>query len=162
MDFESLTCDNQLPICLKIWTLRCICRRFGRQNCIWRQTWFIRFKQQRAVLPGDELLDNVWLRNRAVFTAWHRPVVWSSSKVTRTHANGREHVVRWARAKDHTPCDIQMNATYDRQSRCHKRRFAVSQACLLISVELLRVIFTVYAKQTRVISKVISIGLIVN
>lgn len=77
-------------------------------------------------------------------------------------ANGREHVARWARAKDHTPCDIQMNATYDRQSRCHKRRFAVSQACLLIPVELLCMIFMIYTKQTRVTDKVTSIDPIVN
>lgn len=83
------------------------------------------------------------------------------------HANGCEHVVRWARAKDHTPCDIQMNTTYDRQSRCHKRRFAVSLARLLIPVELFRekfsrVIFMIYTKQTGVIGGIISIGLTVN
>lgn len=111
-----------------------------------------------------EFLDNVPLRNR-VFTTWHRPVVWSPSKVTRMHANGCENVVRWARAKDHTPCDIQMNTTYDRQSRCHKRRFAVSLARLLIPVELVqdtRVIFMVYTKQTGVIGGIISVGFTVN
>lgn len=42
----------------------------------------------------------------------------------RTHARTRmpPYCVRWARARDHTPCNIQMNTTHDRQSRCRKRR----------------------------------------
>lgn len=53
-------------------------------------------------------------------------------------------IVRRTRAQDHTRRDIQMSSAYSRLSHCHKRRSAISRACLLVPVELARFAAALY------------------